>query len=89
MLLTLLHVMLCHVCVMYVSCMSCVCHVQSVRPELIEKEEPDNTGLESLLEGDQESYFLSTASKDKGCGKHLLTHWLGIRKSFFQMPTFF
>lgn len=42
--------------------------LQSVRSELIDKEERDTTGLDSLLEGDQESYFLS-APGDKSCGK--------------------
>ena len=45
--------------------------LQSVRSELVDKEERDTTGLESLLEGDQESYFLSSAG-DKNSGKPFL-----------------
>lgn len=40
---------------------------QSVRSELVDKAERDTTGLESLLEGDQETYFLSAVG-DKASG---------------------
>lgn len=49
-------------------CSSFFARLQSVRSELIEKEERDTTGLESLLERDQEGYFLSTMA-DKPGGK--------------------
>lgn len=42
--------------------------LQSVRLELMEKEERDNTGLEALLEGSQESYFLSGGGGEKAIG---------------------
>lgn len=46
----------------------CLFVVQSVRAELAEKVERDTTGLESLLEGDQESFFISGGKGDKGSG---------------------
>jgi len=49
--------------------------LQSVRGELVEKEEKDTTGLESLLEGDQESYLLSARPSSKkaiGSGEYCI-----------------
>ena len=39
-----------------------------MRAELLDKAERDTTGLESLLEGDQDNYFLSAGGGDKASG---------------------